>query len=220
MRRPKGGNGVVFRVLNQATKEVPIDSIQPHPRNVHEAPAAPLAESILENGFYGSIIVQQSTGYILVGKHRWKEAVAAGASKIPVTFIDVDDERGIKIMLADNRTGQLGADDPGQLASVLQDLGDLAGTGFSDGDLQALLSESSNSAFADASAKPAATVKGKRNLGNPRIQVKPVLYPDQVEIFERALKATKEQNRGNALMKVCRIYLETIQGDQTGNGIL
>ncbi len=102
-----------FRVLNESTKNVPIDSIQPHPRNVNEAPSGPLAESIRANGWYGSVIVQRSTGHILAGSHRWKEAKQAGALEIPATFISVDDEHAIKIMLADNRSTRLGSDGAG-----------------------------------------------------------------------------------------------------------
>jgi hypothetical protein len=49
----------------------------------------------------------------------------------------VDDDRALRILLADNRTTRLGADDPAALAElfreILVDTGTLAGTGF-DGD--------------------------------------------------------------------------------------
>lgn len=208
-----------FRILNQETKTVPIDSIQPHPQNVHEAQAAPLAESITANGFYGSVIVQVSTRFIIVGSHRWREAKQAGATEIPATFIDVDDTAAIRIMLADNRTGQLGSDNTDALAGLLENFDDLIGTGFSDGDLAALLSETNKTAFSDVgddADKASSGTKSKRNLGDPKVQIKPVIYSQQVEIFERAMKSTKEPNRGKALVKICESYLEAIDGEDGG----
>ena len=56
-------------------------------------------------------------------------------------------------------------------------------------------------------------ISGERQLGDRQKQVKPVLYVDEVAIFEQALKATGLRNRGQALMVVCRAYLEG-KGDQ------
>ncbi len=48
----------------------------------------------------------------------------------------------------------------------------------------------------------------KRKLGERKKQVKPVLYVEMVETFERALRVTGIQNRGQALIRVCEVYLE------------
>lgn len=52
------------------------------------------------------------------------------------------------------------------------------------------------------------TVSTQRKLGNPKHQVKPVLYVDEISIFEQALKATGLRNRGQALLTICKAYLE------------
>jgi ParB-like chromosome segregation protein Spo0J len=136
---PAGG----VRILNQETVLVSVDAVRPHPRNVNEGDRAAIRESLKENGFWGSLIVQRSTGYILAGKHRWEEATAAGYAELPVTYVDVDDATALRIMLADNRTGRLGADDDAALAALLQeiaaDAGTLAGTAFDDDSLAVLL---------------------------------------------------------------------------------
>jgi|GEM_PF-2479760 len=49
---------------------------------------------------------------------------------------------------------------------------------------------------------------GQRALGDKSHQIKPVLYVDQVVIFERALRATGSQNRGAALTEICQFFLE------------
>ena len=53
-----------------------------------------------------------------------------------------------------------------------------------------------------------AVPSGDRVLGDVKKQIKPVLYADEVATFERALRATGERNRGQALLTVCRAYLE------------
>jgi ParB-like chromosome segregation protein Spo0J len=210
-----------FRILNESTETVPVDSLRPHPRNVNESPSAMIAESLRENGFYGSLVVQKSTRYILVGRHRWREAQTAGATEIPVTFVDVDDERALRIMLADNRTARLGTDNPDELTALLQELNGLTGTGYTPADLDDLLGESAAMVFAAEEAETknadklaAAAAKAhnsKKNAGTPKSQIKPVIYAEQVKTFEKALKLAKEPNRGKALMKVCEFFIDEME---------
>jgi ParB-like chromosome segregation protein Spo0J len=134
-----------MKIINAATELVPIDRVYPHPQNVNQGDQGAIFESITENGFFGSVVVQQSTGRILAGTHRWKAAKDAGATEIPATYVDVDDERALRIMLADNRTARLGMDDPAALAELLQeilkDTGTLTGTAFSADDLDEILAQ-------------------------------------------------------------------------------
>ena len=124
---------------------VPINSIRPHERNVNHADLDALRESIETNGFYGFIVVQQSTVKILAGNHRYRLAKEEGATEIPVSFIDVDDQTALRILLADNRIARLGFDDSDALATLLQSIKDeqgmLVGTGFDDAALQEMLHE-------------------------------------------------------------------------------
>ncbi len=50
----------------------------------------------------------------------------------------------------------------------------------------------------------------KRKLGERKKQVKPVLYVEMVETFEQALRATGISNRGQALIRVCEVFLEGV----------
>lgn len=103
-----------------------------------------IRSSIEVNGFYGAVLAQKSTRYILAGNHRFEAALAAGMTKIPVIWADVDDERALRILLADNRTTRLGRDDDEALAALLSELDGtepgLDGTGFDGEDLQRLMS--------------------------------------------------------------------------------
>jgi ParB/RepB/Spo0J family partition protein len=101
---------------------VPVDSIKPHPRNPRRGNVESIQESIQENGFYGAVIVQRSTGYIIAGCHRWKAAKANGAVQIPAFFVDVDDDRALRILLADNRTNDLAGYDEQSLTALLSEL--------------------------------------------------------------------------------------------------
>src|SRR3954462_602307 len=108
-----------MNILNEQTENVPINSIRPHERNVNEGDLGQIIQSIDENGFWGTVIVQKSTGKILAGNHRWIAAKDQGATEIPVTYVDVDDELARRILLADNRITRLGHDNPSRLAEEL-----------------------------------------------------------------------------------------------------
>jgi ParB-like chromosome segregation protein Spo0J len=152
-------------VLNEDYELVPTSALKPHPRNVNRGDLSAIGESIVENGFYGAIVAQHSTRYILAGNHRFEAAKGAGLAKVPVVWVDVDDARALRILLADNRTTRLGADDQEALAALLQEIlgqsDTLAGTGYDTADLDELLAElgSANSdavGLTDEDAAPSA----------------------------------------------------------------
>jgi len=107
---------------------VPIDTLTPHPLNPRQGDIGAIHQSITANGFYGAVIVQKSTGYIIAGNHRWKAAQHAGMTTIPAHVIDVDDDRARRILLADNRTNDLASYDDSALLDILQDLRTETGT--------------------------------------------------------------------------------------------
>lgn len=102
-----------------------------------------LVESIRRNGFYGSVVAQESTRHVLVGNHRLRAAREAGIASVPVLWVDVDDDQARRIMLVDNRSSDLAGYDAQSLAALLEATreqeGDLAGTGFDDQALSLLL---------------------------------------------------------------------------------
>jgi hypothetical protein len=133
----------VTEVINEGASEmVSTAKLKVHPRNVNEGDLGAIDESIGENGFYGALVVQRSTGHVLVGNHRLKAARTRGIKQVPVIYVDVDDERAMKILLADNRTARLGYDDEAGLRDVLLELAEgpgLTGTGYSGDDLDDLI---------------------------------------------------------------------------------
>ena len=132
-----------MKVINDATTIEKIDAVTPHPRNPRQGDVGAIHQSIAANGFYGQIVAQRSTGHILAGNHRWLAAKQAGAKRVPVTWVDVDDAHALRILLADNRTSDLASNDEYNLAQLLIEIqeatGDLTGTGYDGDDLDDLL---------------------------------------------------------------------------------
>lgn len=126
-------------VLEQSYRTVTLAQVQPHPDNPRRGDVDAISQSIAANGFFGALVVQQSTGYILVGNHRYEAARRHGLTELPALVIDVGDDQAKRILLADNRYAELAKWDEDALAAILREL-DLSGTGFTDEDLAAMMS--------------------------------------------------------------------------------
>lgn len=126
-------------LVEQSYEVVPVGRLKQHPKNPNKGNVGVIAESIEQNGFYGACVAQKSTGRILAGNHRWAGAKQAGAKTIPVIWLDVDDETALRIMLVDNRSSDLSTTDAELLAEVLKALPDVAGTGYTQDDYDALM---------------------------------------------------------------------------------
>ena len=125
-------------VAGQRFRSVPIDSVIPHPDNPRLGDVDAIATSIEANGFYGALIVQASTRFILAGNHRWRAAKQLGLAKVPAIVVDVTDEMARRILVVDNRSSDLASWDEPALVALLESLPTLEGTGFDLADLAAL----------------------------------------------------------------------------------
>lgn len=123
---------------------VPIDSVQPHPRNARQGDVGALVQSLERFGQVRPIVVQESTGHVLAGNHLWRAARQLGWKKIAVVRIDVDDETALAYLVADNRTADLGTYDDPALGEILRELAEadlLEGTGYDGDDVDAFLAD-------------------------------------------------------------------------------
>lgn len=122
---------------------VPVAELSPHPENPRKGDLSTIIESIKANGWYGALVAQRSTRFVLAGNHRLFAAQALDMQQVPVYWVDVDDATARRIMLADNRAADLATYDDQALADLLAQVqnadGGLAGSGFDDGDLEALM---------------------------------------------------------------------------------
>lgn len=207
-----------MEIINQAVEMVPPGALKLHPRNVNDGDVGAIHESIQHNGFYGTIVAQRSTGYVLAGNHRLQAAQHAGATEVPVVWVDVDDDHALRILLADNRTTRLGNDDPEALARLLQEIADTAGTldgtAYSGDDLDELLAGLSRPDEDEWGDALGALPDGDRA---PFQQKTFTLHDEQAEIVEQALAVAKamgpfvdslnENSNGNALARVCETFL-------------
>lgn len=116
----------------------PVDSLRPHPDNPKNGDVDAIADSMRANGVYRPVFAQQSTGRILAGNHTYAAMLADGHDAVPVVWLDVDDNEARRILLADNRTADLGRYDDSLLLAALHATDTLAGTGYSPEDLAAL----------------------------------------------------------------------------------
>lgn len=131
------------RILPSRYETRPVGSLTLHPANPRRGDITEIRRSIDATGFFGAVLVQESTGYILAGNHRYQAAMAEGMAEVPCIVVDVDDDTAKRILLADNRIAEFASWDDASLSALLQELAGtpdaLAGTGFTDADLDALL---------------------------------------------------------------------------------
>jgi ParB family chromosome partitioning protein len=95
-------------VAPQQTQVVPIDSIEPNPlqprSRFDQAKLNELAQSIAENGVVQPLVVRpKGAGYELIaGERRWRAAQLLGLSDIPITILNVPDDKLLELALIEN----------------------------------------------------------------------------------------------------------------------
>lgn len=125
--------------------ECAIDSLSEHPDNPRDGDEEAIEASIDAHGFYGAVMAQKSTRFIVAGNHRHRELKRRGSAVIPVMWLDVDDDEAVRILLNDNQSNDNAGYRDEILLGLLErmqatDVG-LIGTGYGDGDLAKLLEQ-------------------------------------------------------------------------------
>ena len=121
------------RMTEAQVQQVSVDDLIVHPENPRQGDIGAIITSIEHNGWYGTVVAQKSTGYVLAGNHRLLAARSVGIDTVPVYWVDVDDATAKRILLADNRTAELASYDDERLAELLTTAledDDLLGTGW------------------------------------------------------------------------------------------
>lgn len=124
---------------NLTIEQTPIGDLRPHPRNARNGDTDVIADSLTVNGQYKPIVLA-ADGTILAGNHTYMAAMELGWDTIATVRLDVAPEspEALRIMLADNRTADLGRYDDGLLLDLLRDLDRIDGTGYTADDLDHL----------------------------------------------------------------------------------
>lgn len=134
---------------------MPLADAIPYPGNPRRGDQEAITGSIRDLGLYAGVILQRSTGHILVGNHRRHGVEELGGTMIPADYLDVDDVRAAAIVARDNRTSDLGTYDVHGLATLLQsDPEVLDLSGYDEPGLQAILRAASDLDFTRTASAP------------------------------------------------------------------
>ena len=179
-----------------------------------------LDKSLRQYGAGRSILVDKH-GRIIAGNKTAERAADIGIDDVivvrtdgrklvAVQRTDLDLEQDVaarELAYADNRVGQVDLEwDAAQLLADLE-----AGVNldqFWRADEIDLLQQEAAMQQALVDDLTGRTLSPERKLGDAAKHIKPVLYSDEVTTFEAAIKKTGVKNRGEALMTICRAYLD------------
>jgi hypothetical protein len=166
-------------------------SVRPHPQNPRQGDAGAISVSLERFSQYKPIVVQRSTGHILAGNHTYQAAKMSGWTHIAVVFKDCDDATALALMLADNRTSDLGVYDDALLLELAESLPEdlLASTGYDYDVLDDLAKSLGKEPAPQAAEYPTLDEKAERFL-NSSIRMLNLHFPgDQFEDFVARLHA-------------------------------
>jgi hypothetical protein len=131
-------------VHDLTTSREPVASLHTYHRNPRHGDVLSIRRSLAVNGQYRPVVANRGTHTgrpreVLAGNHTLIAARDEGWPDLAVCWVDVDDDQAARIVLADNRTADLGSYDREVLAELLDGLDGVEGTGYTDADLAALL---------------------------------------------------------------------------------
>ena len=118
-------------VIVKSTEEIKISTIRTYDKNPRIGNVDIIAESLSKNGQFKPIVVNKRTMQVLAGNHTYLAARSLGWETIYASYIDVDDDTAKRIVLADNKTSDMGTYDDSILAELLASLPEVTGTGYS-----------------------------------------------------------------------------------------
>jgi ParB-like chromosome segregation protein Spo0J len=142
------------------TKVIPITSLDHFPGNANKGDPEKILESLKANGQYRSLIVRHvdRRNVVMAGNHTLKALRLHGPGtcsydseqtpcgichhgwdeRVRCEVYTCDDQRAIKINIADNRIPEFSERDEDMIAAQLRELDDLLGSGYSQSDFDAL----------------------------------------------------------------------------------
>ena len=126
-------------------EKVPIIALKPFSGNARTGDIGAISQSLAAFGQYRPVVARRD-GTVLVGNHTVQAAKALKWETVSVVWLDVDDVEAIRIAIMDNRTTDLATYDAEMLKTLLSEVSDYVGTGFSQEDVAEI--------YAGGSTKP------------------------------------------------------------------
>jgi site-specific DNA-methyltransferase (adenine-specific) len=138
-----------MRRLEQRLGTAVISDLREHPDNPNRGDVEAVVASATALGFWGALVVQQGTRFVLAGNTRLRalkaihraEVERLGSSAgpapfVPVVWVTADEVTARRILAADNRLGALATSDPEKLTAALESVvrayGTLSPLGYTD----------------------------------------------------------------------------------------
>ena len=165
---------------------VPIGSLEPHPDNARQGDVDFLKGTLREFGQY-QIIVADSEGVIVVGRHRWEAMREEGWTHCAAVLRPIDPAEARRLRIADNaasdRAGYDQAKLLAELQAVTQEALDRAGAAAEDAEGQSAAAEALESV-----GHSQATLEGLEQAVNGRGRGEPATPPDDFDDPEKGMK--------------------------------
>lgn len=135
------------RGVGMEIEQVEVSQLRPNPQNPRQHPEKAiekLVSSIEEYGFTNPILAQKKSKVVMAGHARLKAAEKAGLTKVPVVFLNWDDNRALAYNIADNKLQENSDWDFSALADALLELDNLPDvnleiTGFDMSEIQQIM---------------------------------------------------------------------------------
>lgn len=161
---------------------LPPADLTPHPANYRQGDQGAIRGSLDRWGWYAPLVVQASTGRIVVGNNRFKAGLDRGDDLFPVVLRDLTDDEAEALLVTDNRTSDLALNDDDALSRLLASMAErnpqnLAGTGWDGDDVDGLLADVAAAAGAGGVAPSGSTAP---DPPEPRRPKRPATKPGDV----------------------------------------
>jgi hypothetical protein len=177
----------------------------PHNWRIHSKYQQEVLDSALrEVGWAQSVIVNRVTGMLIDGHLRVTLAMRAGMPEVPVTYVELSEEEEKKALATLDSIGGLGVMNAAQMNDLVSDIGDVSDDVFGEF-IEGLRDQSE--VLSIEQAQPNNTEGWIKGAKRTNAMVKVALYIENSAFFEKALKATGEKNRAEALLKICEAFL-------------
>lgn len=175
-----------MQVIDQTYDEaIPLDKLTEHPDNPNVGDDELVGQSIDQLGFFGAVLVQESTGRVIAGNTRFRAMRAAGADSIPGFWVRCDDTTALEILAVDNRSRDVAVYKEPALANLLtlirDERGHLLGTGYDEATYQVLMQSGSNNGAGGASDT---LTPGDRADSYDEANIRSIILPYASEDYE------------------------------------